>query len=88
MVLEAQASGLPVIVTDFGGPQENLIPGKTGLVIRGDSDESLLGAIHSLLAQPERLKDMGLTARRSMEERSFDAAFQATWRLFEEQARH
>ena len=87
VVLEAQASGIPVIVTDFGGPQENLIPGKTGLVIRGDSEESLLGAIHSLLAQPERLKDMGLTARCYMEERSFDAAFQATWRLFEEQAR-
>jgi glycosyltransferase involved in cell wall biosynthesis len=87
VVLEAQASGIPVIVTDFGGPQENLIPGKTGLVIRGDSEESLLGAIQSLLAQPERLKDMGVMARHYMEERSFDAAFQSTWRLFEEQAR-
>ncbi|TSA07024.1 MAG: glycosyltransferase, partial [Deltaproteobacteria bacterium] len=88
VVLEAQASGIPVIVTDFGGPQENLIPGKTGLVIRGDSEESLLGAIQSLLAEPERLKNMGLTARCYMEERSFDAAFQDTWRLFEEEARH
>jgi len=87
VVLEAQASGLPVIVTDSGGPQENLIPGKTGLVIRGDSEESLLEAIKSLLAQPEQLKDMGVTARRSMEERSFDAAFQNTWLLFEEEAR-
>ena len=88
VVLEAQASGIPVIVTDSGGPQENLIPGKTGLVIQGDSEESLLGAIQSLLAQPERLKDMGLTARGYMEERSFDAAFQDTWRLFEEEACH
>ncbi|MFZ5449431.1 MAG: glycosyltransferase [Thermodesulfobacteriota bacterium] len=88
VVLEAQASGIPVIVTDSGGPQENLIPGKTGLIIRRDSEESLLGAIQSLLAQPERLKDMGLKARRYMEERSFDAAFQANWNLFEEHARH
>jgi glycosyltransferase involved in cell wall biosynthesis len=87
VVLEAQASGIPVIVTDCGGPQENLIPGKTGLVIRGDSAESLLRAIQSLLAEPERLKNMGLTARCYMEERSFDAAFQDTWRLFEEEAR-
>jgi glycosyltransferase involved in cell wall biosynthesis len=87
VVLEAQASGIPVIVTDLGGPQENLIPGKTGLVIRGDSEEGLLGAIQSLLAEPERLKNMGLTARCYMEERSFDAAFQDTWRLFEEEAR-
>ena len=88
VVLEAQASGIPVIVTDSGGPQENLIPGKTGLVVRGDSEESLLEAIKSLLAEPGRIKNMGLTARCYMEERSFDAAFQDTWRLFEEEARH
>ena len=34
VVLEAQASGLPVIVTDQGGPCENLIPGQTGLIVR------------------------------------------------------
>jgi glycosyltransferase involved in cell wall biosynthesis len=87
VVLEAQASGLPVIVTDSGGPRENLIPGETGLVIQGDSEETLFGAIQRLLDHPERLKEMGLTARRNMEERSFDNAFQATWRLFEENAR-
>ncbi|MEJ2672165.1 MAG: glycosyltransferase [Deltaproteobacteria bacterium] len=81
-----QASGLPVIVSDSGGPQENLIPGKTGLVIRRDCEASLLAAIQNLLAQPTELKEMGLTARRYMEERSFGAAFQANWRLFEEQA--
>jgi glycosyltransferase involved in cell wall biosynthesis len=86
VVLEAQASGLPVIVTDAGGPQENLLPGKTGLVIRRDCAASLLAAIQNLLAQPAELKVMGLTARRYMEERSFGAAFQANWRLFEEQA--
>jgi glycosyltransferase involved in cell wall biosynthesis len=75
VVLEAQASGLPVIVTDCGGPQENLIPEKTGLVIRGNSAKSLLGAIRSLLAQPERLKDMGFQARGYIEQRSLDAAF-------------
>jgi glycosyltransferase involved in cell wall biosynthesis len=32
VVLEAQASGLPVLVTDEGGPQENMIDGKTGHV--------------------------------------------------------
>ncbi|MEW6386167.1 MAG: glycosyltransferase [Thermodesulfobacteriota bacterium] len=87
VVLEAQASGIPVIVTDAGGPQENLLPGKTGLIIRGNCEESLFEAVQSLLAYPKGLKDMGQSARHYMEERSFDAAFQATWRLFEEQAR-
>ena len=44
VVLEAQASGLPVIVTDSGGPQENMIPHKTGrgiLVQVGDTEALL-----------------------------------------------
>jgi glycosyltransferase involved in cell wall biosynthesis len=86
VVLEAQASGLPVIVTDAGGPQENVLDGKTGLIVRGDSEKNLLAAIKSLLARPERRKEMGLRARRYMEERPFEAAFQSTWRLFEQHA--
>jgi hypothetical protein len=36
--------------------------------------------------RPERLKNMGLRARRYMEERPFEAAFHSTWRLFEDHA--
>jgi glycosyltransferase involved in cell wall biosynthesis len=86
VVLEAQASGLPVIVTDAGGPQENVLDGKTGLIVRGDTEKGLRKAIESFLAHPGRLKEMGLAARRCMEERPFDAAFHATWRLFEQHA--
>ncbi len=34
VVLEAQASGLPVIVTNSGGPQENMTPHKTGEIVQ------------------------------------------------------
>jgi glycosyltransferase involved in cell wall biosynthesis len=33
--LEAQASGLPVIVSDKGGPQELMVDGVTGFKVRG-----------------------------------------------------
>ena len=32
VILEAQASGLPVLVTDEGGPQEHMVDGETGHV--------------------------------------------------------
>ena len=41
VVLEAQASGLPVIVTDQGGPKENMLPGKTGLIVRAGSTDGM-----------------------------------------------
>ncbi len=82
VVLEAQASGLPVIVTDMGGPHENVIPGETGLVVPGNNEAALCEAIQSLLTQPARRKTMANAARRYAEGRSFEAAFEQTWNMF------
>jgi glycosyltransferase involved in cell wall biosynthesis len=85
VVLEAQASGCPVIVTDSGGPQENLIPGQTGVVIPANDGRALLKGIQRLLFDPERLTQMGREARRYMEDRSFEKCFQRMWRVYEEE---
>jgi glycosyltransferase involved in cell wall biosynthesis len=79
VVLEAQACGLPVVVSDQGGPMENMLPEKTGLVVPGGEAEALSDAVRSLLSRPERLQAMGLAARRYMEQRSFEGAFLQTW---------
>jgi glycosyltransferase involved in cell wall biosynthesis len=86
VVLEAQASGIPVIVTDTGGPQENVIPGKTGIIVPGNDGDSLMVAMEALLADPALLKHMGQAARESVQERSFDSAFMATWKIYEKAA--
>jgi glycosyltransferase involved in cell wall biosynthesis len=83
VVLEAQASGLPVIVTDCGGPQENMIQDKTGLIVPAGEVESLLGALKHLLSDPARLKEMGKAARLSMESRSYEGAFDKTWEIYQ-----
>jgi len=86
VVLEAQASGLPVIVTDSGGPRENIIPGETGIVVPGNDEESFLQAINCLLTDPRRLREMGRAARECMQGRSFDHAFNAAWKMYQEEA--
>ena len=82
VVLEAQASGIPVIVTDQGGPAENILPDATGLVIEGGSTRALHEAMSSLVEDPQRRRQMGLAARKYMENRSFEAAFDETWKMF------
>ena len=82
-MLEAQASGIPVIVSDAGGPRENIMPEETGIVVEADSEMHLLEAVHALLSDPSRLKRMGKAARQYMESRSFESAFDKLWEMYQ-----
>lgn len=82
VVLEAQSSGLPVIVTDKGGPAENVLPNETGLIVPADNPDSLLRAIIHMVDTPERIEYMRLKARAHVEKRTFDATFLKTWEIF------
>jgi glycosyltransferase involved in cell wall biosynthesis len=84
VVLEAQASGIPVIVTDRGGPQENLLPGETGLVVRGKSAEELAGAIERLAGDAPLRQRMGRAAREYMAQRDFKTAFERLYAMYTE----
>ena len=79
VVLEAQASGLPVIVTDEGGPRENLVPGKTGFIVPSKEKKVLLDTLLSLVDDPPLREEMRLHAREYMENRSFETAFLQLW---------
>jgi glycosyltransferase involved in cell wall biosynthesis len=84
VVLEPQASGLPVLVTNHGGPQENILPGKTGMVVEGNDEQSFLEGIIELLSDMNRLSEMGVAAREYAESRAFDKAFNQAWGLYDE----
>jgi glycosyltransferase involved in cell wall biosynthesis len=90
VILEAQASGLPVVVTDSGGPRENMVHGVTGLVVPGKDASSLTSAIASLLDNPEKRLEMGRAARLYMQDRSFETAFKKHFQMYaaDEAARH
>ncbi len=82
VVLEAQASALPVIVTDQGGPSENMVHQQTGLVVPADDRQALQEAMQTLVGDPRRIKTMGAAARKYVEKRSFEAAFLKTWDMY------
>jgi glycosyltransferase involved in cell wall biosynthesis len=79
VVLEAQASGLPVIVTDKGGPRENMIADKTGFVVSADNPDAFTDRILQLTNNSSLLTEMKHNARRYMENRSFEASFLEFW---------
>jgi glycosyltransferase involved in cell wall biosynthesis len=82
VVLEAQASGLPVLVSDVGGPRENMRDGETGFVCRSGNVEDFSGRLAALLRDPARRTDMSLAARRFAGERTWPAALQPVYALY------
>lgn len=74
--LEAMASGLPVIVTDQGGPQEFVEHGVQGLHVRGRSVSSLVVAMEQLL-DPDLRARMGQAAREHAVARRVDRPYRA-----------
>jgi glycosyltransferase involved in cell wall biosynthesis len=80
VVLEAQAAGLPAIVSDQGGPQEIVLPGRSGLVVHLDAPAALTGAMIRLFDDPALLQEMSAcavdNARGHSWERLLDQLFQ------------
>ncbi|MFO7963204.1 MAG: glycosyltransferase, partial [Desulfobacterales bacterium] len=82
VVLEAQASGIPVVVTDKGGPCENIIRNQTGFVA-ADNHDAFRRCIRILVKNGKKRRKMGLSARKYMENRAFGKAFLDTWEQIE-----
>jgi glycosyltransferase involved in cell wall biosynthesis len=64
VLLEAAATGLPVVATDVGGVKETVLSGKSGILVPPQNPEALANAIFKLMEIPhgERL-EMGKIGR-------------------------
>jgi glycosyltransferase involved in cell wall biosynthesis len=62
-VVEAMASGLPIIGTAVGGIRDTVVPGVTGLLVPPDDPGCLATAIRSLHDAPTRRSEMGRAAQ-------------------------
>jgi glycosyltransferase involved in cell wall biosynthesis len=66
-VLEAMASGLPVIATQIAGNEELVVPGETGILVPPDDPDALREALRGLLVDASERERMGRAARRRVE---------------------
>lgn len=58
VVAEAFAAGRPVIVSDCGGPAEQVTHGLNGLIVPPRDPEALAAAMESLAAEPRRIRQL------------------------------
>lgn len=63
VLLEAAASGVPVVATNVGGTAEIVVDGLTGRLVPPGDPDALAGAVVSLLTDSKSLQAMGLAAR-------------------------
>ena len=63
VVVEAMATGLPIIATLSGGPQEIVRHGETGILVPPNNTTALTSAMCEILLDPEAARDAGHAAR-------------------------
>ena len=65
VVLEALACGIPVVVTDIGGPAELIEDGSNGFMIPPNDAKALADLLRDLSIAPERVRSLRANARQS-----------------------
>src|SRR4029434_1898744 len=79
VIIEAQASGVPVIVSDSGGPKELVEDRSNGLITKSHDVEDFTRAIRRLVLDSALRQRMGNRARESVIDRTWPEAFRKFW---------
>ena len=87
VLLEAAASGCPIVTTDHPGCRDAIVNNKTGILVEIRNPKVLKSAISNLLAEPNKLISMG-KASRNLAEELFDEkkVIEAHYALYEKYA--
>jgi glycosyltransferase involved in cell wall biosynthesis len=79
VVIEAQASGVPVVVSDSGGPKELVEDNQNGLITKAHDVDDFTRAVRALVVDPSLRKRMSVYARKSVVDRNWPSAFRKFW---------
>jgi glycosyltransferase involved in cell wall biosynthesis len=79
VILEAQACGLPVVVSDSGGPKELVEDRANGLITKSHDAEDFARAIRTLVTDSALRQRMATAARNSVTDRTWPSAFRKFW---------
>ncbi|MBV8968365.1 MAG: glycosyltransferase, partial [Verrucomicrobia bacterium] len=79
VVLEAQASGLPCVVSNVGGPHELVEHEVDGLVTHARDSAHFAESIRRLVLHPELRGRMGTRGRERVQDRNWTNAFRQFW---------
>jgi glycosyltransferase involved in cell wall biosynthesis len=79
VILEAQACGLPVVVSDSGGPKELVEDRGNGLITKSHDVEDFARAIRTLVTDSTLRQRMATAARNSVTDRAWPSAFGKFW---------
>ncbi len=73
VILEAMASGLPVVAAPNGGVEDNLLPGRNGLAFKAGDARDMAVQIEKLAAQPEVRQILAQGALEHARSRNWDS---------------
>jgi hypothetical protein len=62
-IIEAQAAGRPVVVTDVGGVRDVVADGETGYLVPAGDTDAFAGRLAALASDPQRREEMGRRGR-------------------------
>lgn len=79
VVVEAMAAGLPVVVSNLGGPKELVEDGQNGLITKALDLEDFTRGLRRLITDEKLRTTMGIEGRKTVQDRDWKHAFQKFW---------
>ncbi|MFA5961751.1 MAG: glycosyltransferase family 4 protein [Parcubacteria group bacterium] len=83
-MLEAMASGMPIIMTPTGGADELIVEGANGYIVKFKDGNDIAEKLEKLINNPELTKSMGMESRKIAEKMSWKSVAEQYFAVYEQ----